>query len=129
MRLWLAALLALGLAPAQAQAQPAPLAELRVAFGPDCTGVGVAVHLGGGIFLTAGHLLDPGLARREGCPGATLEAERPPTLIIDGRPLPGTDHGRAPPRRPSPKSAPGTGHRMRLCAPVAWTDLFAYGTR
>lgn len=106
MRLWLAALLALGLlAPARAEAQAAPLAELRVAFGPDCTGVGVAVHLGGGVFLTAGHLLDPGLARREGCPGATLEAERPPTLILDGRPVPaailrrvaGVETGQVPP--------------------------------
>ncbi|MES2710052.1 MAG: hypothetical protein V4653_00580 [Pseudomonadota bacterium] len=86
MRLALAALLLLGLASAPAQAQPAPLVELRVAFGPACNGAGVAVHLGSGVFLTAGHLLDPGLARREGCPGAALEAERPPTLIIDGRP-------------------------------------------
>ncbi len=88
MRLWLAVLLVLGFAPAHARAQAAPLVELRVAFGPVCTGVGVAVHIGGGFFLTAGHLLDPGLARREGCPGAALEAERPPTIIIDGRPVP-----------------------------------------
>jgi hypothetical protein len=87
-RLRLAALLLLGIASAQARAQPAPLVELRVAFGPGCTGAGVAVHLGAGIFLTAGHLLDPGPARREGCPGAALEAERPPALIIDGRPQP-----------------------------------------
>ncbi|MDB5317703.1 MAG: hypothetical protein JWO26_1412 [Rhodospirillales bacterium] len=84
MRLVLAVALVLLALPAHA----APLVELRVAFGPACNGVGVAVHLGGGIFLTAGHLLDPGLARREGCPGAALEAERPPTLIIDGRQTP-----------------------------------------
>jgi len=69
-------------------ATAAPLVELRVAFAPACIGVGVAIHLGAGLFVTAGHLLDPGLARREGCPGATLEAERPPTLVIDGRPTP-----------------------------------------
>ncbi|HEY4252199.1 MAG TPA: hypothetical protein VGM87_13385 [Roseomonas sp.] len=75
--------------PAQA-AHPA-LVELHVVYrdGIDsCVGEGVAIHLGEGLFLTAGHLVDPGLARREGCPGAVAEPERPPVLLIGGRQVP-----------------------------------------
>ncbi|MBR0655176.1 hypothetical protein [Plastoroseomonas arctica] len=96
-------------------ARAAPVVELRVVFGPGCTGVGVAIHLGGGLFVTAGHLLDPGLARREGCPGAALEPERPPTLIIDGLPTPAAILRRVP--------GVATGDAAPGWAYPGWADL------
>jgi hypothetical protein len=94
-------------APVRA-AHPA-LVELRVVFretgGASCVGAGVAIHLGQGLFLTAGHLVDPGLARLEGCVGAAMEPERPPVLLLGGHQVPaavlrrvaGVPTGNAPP--------------------------------
>jgi hypothetical protein len=83
--------------------------------GGECVGAGIAIHLGRGLFLTAGHLVDPGLARREGCPGAALEPERPPVLLIGGRQVPAAVLRRVP--------GVATGNEPPGWAYPGWQDL------
>jgi hypothetical protein len=53
--------------PDPALAAAASVAEVASVLGPGCRGSGAAVHLGGGRFLTAAHVVDGIMAEARGC--------------------------------------------------------------
>ncbi|WP_376099731.1 trypsin-like peptidase domain-containing protein [Roseomonas sp. CCTCC AB2023176] len=75
-----------GTGPVPATAADSVRAEVRAGRAPACPLLGTAVHLGGGLFLTAAHIVDGTAARLRHCDGP----ETVPLVRYGGRDLPAT---------------------------------------